>query len=397
MITSPEQVVSQVLEPDERLIWSGTPDVEVMTKTMGGRKRRLHWTALIAVVVLIAGLMYTAPQTSGMLQSPLGSTWIIGAGLALATLLLGRLYYSTISKRYARSLVYGITDQRLLILENGKLELEFSPARVKWVERRERFGAPGLSDLIWEEHLVHRSGTSRITNPVQIESAKIGFKAQPGGEDLLQRIESWRQGHLEETVREAGDFVESRQETGRKKSATGGKRIKSPVLGFSIEAPEEWKAEVRRKKLEFGKTGVDWTANKWSTPEKSTDWNVIRLKNAVDTTVEVQVHETEPFNTLEAMANPRLPKSILKNMQLVDQEPEFALNGLEGFYLTRLLQGKGESEMVVGQTSNLAEWYQRQHVLHDGQRQYYILSMWPKEAPEQGEICQTIVSTLQAS
>jgi len=33
---------------------------------------------------------------------------------------------------------------------------------------------------------------------------------QPNGEDLLQRIESWRRGHLDEAAHEAKDFVESR-------------------------------------------------------------------------------------------------------------------------------------------------------------------------------------------
>jgi hypothetical protein len=127
---------------------------------------------------------------------------------------------------------------------------------------------------------------------------------------------------------------------------------------------------VRRKKLIFGKTGVDKTKNKWSTPDNSSDWNVVRLKNAVDSTVELQVNETPPLKTLAKMANPKLPKAILKNMQLADQEPEFAVNGLRGFYLTRLLQGKGESDMVVGLTSDLTEWYQCQHVLHDGKKEY---------------------------
>ena len=397
MTNHPEQILLQVLDPDEQLLWSGAPDVETMTKTMGGGKRRRHWTAPFAIAVLLAVALYIAPQALGMFQDRFGAAWVLVPLSVLAIWSLGNLFYSNISKRYARSLAYGITDKRLLILKSGKVELEFPPARVKWVERRDRVGAPGLSDVIWEEHPVRRSGDSRTTNPVTIESAKIGFKAQPNGEELVQRIESWRQGHQEETAREALQFVESRREAGRTKSDSGGRRIKNPVFGFSIEAPEEWDTEVRRKKLVFGKTGVDWTENKWSTPEASSDWNVLRLKNAVDSTVEIQVHETEPFNTLEAMVSPKLPKSILKNMELVDQESEFAVNGLEGFYLTRLLQGKGESEMVLGQTSDLTEWYQRQHVLHDGDRQYYILAMWPKEAPDQGEICETIVSTLNAS
>ncbi len=398
MATNPEQVVSQALESSEKLIWSGQPDVETMAKTMGRRHQRWNWRVPLAAAILIGGALYIAPQALRMFQDRFGAAWVLVVLSPLALALIINYLRSGRSRRYARSLAYGITDKRLLILEDGKVTLAFRPSQVKWAERRDRAGAPGLSDLIWEEHRLSSTGRSGGTNdPVQLEAARIGFKAQPNGEELLQRIESWRQGHLDATAREARDFVESRQENQGKPRPTGGRRIKSPALGFSIEAPEAWQVEVRRKKLIFGKTGVDWTENKWSSPDDSPDWNVVRLKNDVDSLVELQVHETPPINTLEQMANPKLPKAILKSMQLADQEPEFAVNGLRGFYLTRLLQGKGESGMALGETSDLAQWYQRQHVLHDGQRQYYVLSMWPKESPEQGEICEAIVSTLQAS
>ena len=39
----------------------------------------------------------------------------------------------------------------------------------------------------------------------------------------------------------------------------------------------------------------------------------------------------------------------------------------------------------------------RFHVFHDGQRQFYVESTWPKDAPAEGELCEAIVTTLEGS
>lgn len=304
---------------------------------------------------------------------------------------------------YVESLAYGITSQRLLILRDGVIEEEFTVSEVH-PKLHKRKNAPGFSDIIWGGwRWGEGTGTSgRNLSPFEIELNRVGFKALPDADIALQKIASWREAHVSDHAEKGQAFINSREQpaSSERPAACGetqseqrkdiGREISNPTLGFSIECPKEWTVKVRKRRLAFGKWGIEREAV-WSDEDALAKWNVVRLKSSLGTIVEVQVHKTQPINTFEKLVNSNI--GVAGVLELVDKNPQFTVNGLEGFYVTR--QTGGDSAAIFGKKINVPVMLTRLHVFHDGQRQFYVESTWSRDAPAEGLLCEAIVSTLQ--
>jgi hypothetical protein len=384
-----ESQIADVLEPGERLLWSGAPDQRAMVRGSTASNQLVAGLAIPAVAAAAAAVLRDT-LVAAWAQAPLAvlipSSFI--AFFAGLSLLRWRRF-----RRYAASLAYGLTDRRLLILRNGAVDRETSPGEVKHVERQDRRRAPGFSDLIWERLPPPSSssgGAVRNLDPVRRERLEVGLKALANGEEVLERIRAWRRGHEENAAEQARSFVESAGSSGGTATAAG-RTVRHPALGFRLGIPDGWSVQVRRRRLAFGQTGIE-KRQPWSRLEEATDWNVLRVANALDATVEVQVHEIEPQTTHDDVVGSRAARLLA--IEPVASERHVEINGIPGFSVTRRLGP--ETGGPLGANRSSVAWLQREWVLHDGRRQLYVTATWPESSPGQGTVCEAVVSTLRA-
>ncbi|GEM_PF-2635009 len=437
---TPELQVKRCLEKGEKLIWAGCPDPDAFQKGLvrpyfitthnafldNRLFRRLVKTILVIAFLVFFVVPIFTRDGGFVVATPFGDESTVLWILALPVIFYAFRYLNIFRRNdwkgrgyaHAKGLSYGITNKRLLILRDGVIEEEFTVAEVS-PKLNERLNAPGFGDIIWRKRrLRHRHNDTR-PSPYEIELARIGFKALPDAESVMQKIAAWRKGQVEEKAQEGEAFlknsersaedpgnssavdpeVESRREpekeadTKYSESATidqkVGRSIHNSTLGFSIEFPEQWEAKVRKRRLAFGKWGIEKEAV-WSDEDEMTQWNVVKVESELGSKVEVQVHKTKPINTFEKLVGANTGISGL--LELVEKNPDFRVNGLKGFYVTRSSAGGGS---LISKMAYAGETYTRLHVFHDGEKQYYVESNWRKDAPAEGKLCEKIVSSLK--
>lgn len=203
MSSSSNPDFSAILESDERLVWSGGPNREVMLKTMGKNKKRNYSFLLVLAAFIfvfgflnqgqIGGLMAGDPTESLTLESL--TPFLLGAVLLVGTLTFIFQVNARKSRRYVDSLAYAITNRRALIVYgDGKID-SFSPTELKEAKVEERMGAEGYYDIVWGSRGLP-SGTDGKAerNPLNWERTRIGFKALRDGPDIMARIERLQRG-----------------------------------------------------------------------------------------------------------------------------------------------------------------------------------------------------------
>ncbi len=416
---TPESQIDRCLEDGEKLIWAGRPDTQAFlnglfktgfgtgTRILGNPlTRRIFMSLFFGTIIAVSiswivenGILVVMnfSQINPVYLSPIIALFIFAAFRSGS--LMKTDSWNGREQDYVESLTYGITNQRLLILRDGAIEEEFTVVEVnpKLVERK---NAPGFSDIIWGGRVWGGSGVSHQRNPSAFyrELNRVGFKALPDADVVLQKIESWRTTHLQELEQGSQEFLNSKEQSptnGETQSGQGrriSREIKNTSLGFSIEYPQEWSAKVRKRRLAFGKWGIEKEAV-WSDEDELSKWNVVCVESSLDTKVEVQVHKIPPINTFDKLVNANTGISGIS--ELIDKNSDFSVNGLKGFYVTR--QTGGDSIPIVGQMINIPVSLTRYHIFHDGQRQFYVESTWPKDAPAEAKLCEAIVSTLKGT
>lgn len=423
---SPESQISRCLEQGETLSWAGKPDTKAFLKglfTTGfgannvilGNPLPRRIVAFFAFGAVIAILITWLVRKGILIPMEFSQLSPIYVGLFISLFVLAAFRKSSALKSsswngrerdYVESLTYGITSQRLLILRDGIIENEFTVSEVhpKLLERK---NAPGFSDIIWGGRQWGQGGGSdsrSTTSPFERELNRVGFKALADAEIALQRIDSWREAHVSELAEQGQAFINSREQpatTEERQSAPSeetqpdqskiiGREITNTTLGFSIECPKEWSVKVRKRRLAFGKWGLEKEAV-WSDEDELSKWNVLCVESSLGTKLEVQVHKTQPINTFEKLVSANV--GVAGVSELIDKNPAFTVNGLKGFYITR--QTGGDSVPFVGNLINIPVTLTRYHVFHDGQRQFYVESTWSRDAPAEGALCEAIVSTLK--
>lgn len=387
-----EHSLEAVLEPGERLLWSGAPDQAVMKKTLGKRKSSV-FNLVFFILVLGAIALGLRDQLPGIGQLnvtglAISSNMIVTVFVAIAFIAVIVFLKRWQTSAHVDNLAYGITDQRVLIVRKGKIMVSRKPSEIQWLELQERRGAKGFSDIIWEVQRAS-SSTDSTPSPLQRERARIGFKALPDGAAVMDRLERWRNRH-----KQAAQEI-TRAATQALQDGAPMERLRHPRMGFSIAIPPGWKQEVRVKKVVFGKTGVDMTADKWYAPERDDDWNVIRLTGPDNAEVIVEVAKSPPLAKYDDMANPKMPGFMKKVVKVVDSERHVSINGLQGFSVDQELSGMGDSKMALGQSSRRLQRLLRQLVLHDDAHQYYLIAAWSLGDEVQQAACEALLASFE--
>ncbi len=398
--------IEAVLNPGERLEWSGGPDQEVMKKTLGRRRRRfpLLGVAVLAIIAVIAFSSSEDLDSSGLLAAAGGQ--VAGGfdpaylGLLLVPVFAGLILY--LNRRQAsehvENLSFGITDQRVLIVRKGEVIESWSPAELQHYEMNERIGATGFHDIIWDHRPVPSSSDER-PSPLQIERSRVGFKALADGPAVLSLLDAWRTRHTGEAEQDARSLL------AQDATDSGAfERLRHPASGFSIECPVRWQTQVRRKKVIFGKFGIDTTQNDWYMPERDSDWNVVLTKDATNSEVLLEVAQTPPTVTLKSMTESRALKTFARDAEILAEQADLEIGGLEGFAFSMRLPSRYR-QMVAspGQVQRNARDRDderfiviHQAVVHDGRRQFYLRAIWEDGADLQEQVCRRIIGSLQA-
>lgn len=389
--------IEHLLDSNEKVIWSGQPDLQAMTKT-AHRGKHKPWMLQLVAVLLIVWVVYKYLNPTGD-GSPMGWMALVVGGSAVG------MYFMSVNLgksliRWARPLAYAITDKRVLIFRNGAIEKAFTQGDVQQVILIPRKGVEGFSDIVWEKEAWKASGKSgAYPSPLKQEQLETGFKALADGEVVKRILDTWVKQQASVTQQQDDEFIDKKRADSFIEEATDGVanvsgaiNYLSPVYGFSLEFPDSWQVTSRYRKLPFGKWGIEREA-KWSVPVAKPKWNVIRGQNESKTYVEIQVQKVEPFNTLESLMNTSSIAGMLGSGEVTDHEASITINGIAGFCITRHCGG-GASILPAQVQGMLSDWNMRQYILHDGQYQYYIEAMWLDEAPGQQEVCEAVVATL---
>ena len=398
---STDSPVNLVLNKNEKIIWSGQPDLQAVANTAypGKRLLWLHKYISLGLVAWIAYTLWNQWQNQGGTYD-----WrlLLVVGITALGFFFSSIHSNSQLMRWMEQLSYVITNKRVLILRKGAVENEYSQSDVMQASLIPRKGAPGFSDVIWAKKVGstshHNGGFPR---PLKQEKLLTGFKALADSEGVMQILDDWiaeqkTTTHLEDTAFVNSKITGNEKEKGVNENTESARteKLTSPVYGFSIEFPATWEITSRYRKLAFGKWGIEREAT-WSKPAAKPKWNVIHGQNESKTYVEIQVQKVAPFNTLESIMDTSKAASLLGTGEVTDHDPSVVINGIPGFYVTRHL-GNTDSILPSQIQEKLAHWYKREYILHDGKYQYYIEAMWPSDDPAQREICEIIIATLKA-
>lgn len=391
-------VIEKKLGSDEKIVWTGKPDLQAIKKT-AYRGRPRPWQLGLCAVVLLAWLATTFWNQTGDGSAGDLRLLIVGGSAILCFFMMFKVNDRVV--RWAQPLGYAITDKRVLIFRNGEIENDYSQGDVRQASVIPRRKVEGFSDIIWEQRAVTTGSSNRYPSPLAQEKARTGFRALADGEAVMQKLDAWVTQQADITQRQDDEFIDRKSSDavaeedkapGSAASISNTAKYISPRYGFSIEFPDTWEIVSRYRKLAFGKWGIE-REPKWSVPDAKPKWNVIRGKNQSKTHVEVQVQKVAPFNTLQSIKNTSAAASMLGTGEVIDHEASATINGIPGFYVTRKLAA--EASILPSQIQEkLSSWNMRQYILHDGQYQYYIEAMWLVDSPGQLEVCEAVVATL---
>lgn len=197
-----EQTVARVLEPGEKILWSGRPNLEVIMEQYSRHRRRGGILGLVVMVIAVVWIIQESDLSNILPILAFDPRFLWGlAVMFLLVALLHTFKFDAKSRlqRHFRVLTYAMTDRRLLILEGRKLQMvgpkaaSYTPEQIHEPHIRER--ASGYADVIFAEHS-RGSGVRAGSDPIQRERRFVGFKAQPNAQEIKQRIEERNCGRL---------------------------------------------------------------------------------------------------------------------------------------------------------------------------------------------------------
>lgn len=147
------RVLAPALHPGERLLWCGKPDSkEVAARRLPAVGIGLVWATLAAPFVVL--WENWARQHQGGLVEALGSVPGLLTGLFVLSLLASWLA-PVVSYLLAWRTVYGVTDQRIIILWSFLVRLARSYDRSDRACVAACYAGPGKGDLIFGRRQVH--------------------------------------------------------------------------------------------------------------------------------------------------------------------------------------------------------------------------------------------------
>ena len=377
----PKDMVRDVLEPGEELLWYGGPDIEAGAE--GGRRGGA--AGFLVVLAGVVGLTYYQTNRMGM---SVGETFrlilannpmaLYGLAAVFALLIAARVFGFDSRGRLRRHFAkhaYGLTDRRVIVVE-GKSVTSFRGDQLDQPRVVER--ANGYDDVIFGTRRVGAGTDGRTRDPIRLEQRTIGFKAIPNAEEIRGRLVEWIEGEIAESAESVTDFVESQAEgTSIGFAAKAGTNtVRHAGSGMTIDYPDEWSVQVRKKKKPFGKTFLD--SEKWKELHESHDWTLIRLEGPLGCTVDAEVFETPPTAEYDSMVNSRLASLM---GEVIDSDPMYEQNGLRGFTVARRSPVQANAATGTAGIASVVTPF-RYTVLHDGRYQITLISKWPENSPE---------------
>jgi len=203
--------IQGLLDKGETIIWSGQPDLQAIKNTRHAGTGIMNKLMSIFVVGIFLWLVLD-PSTTWNTGPIMNYIWIaaIAGGLWLA---YSRLFANPKKlRRWAESLAYVISNRRILIIKDGKIDQAFTLSDVLQTRLCERKGAPGFNDLIWEKRAIDRrasSGNIRYVSPLEWEQAETGFKALADADSVKHILDDWIHTQKNTTQRADNNFISS--------------------------------------------------------------------------------------------------------------------------------------------------------------------------------------------
>jgi hypothetical protein len=375
-----EERLARVLEPDEKVIWTGRPNVDTVVDAWASRRKRAG--VVIIVVIAVAGLWGLSQRLGGSIPDLLDAIGPVIrdpenlVALAVPILLVTMIYVFKLDNRsslnrYLHSLGYAITNRRLLVLEGDKLKESYPPERLRMPRVDQR--APGYADVIFGKR---RSGSRPSAGgPVARERRHVGFKALPNAREIMHLIDQWLSDYLKQGAEDVAEFVEVAERARLRDPSSAIQRIRFPEIGLELAAPAQWTVRVRWKKKPQGKFFLD--REDWRELSAADRWNVVEIEGPRPCKLEIEAFATEPTVTFEELAQSKLASSTLG--PVVDADAELEINGLRGFCVThrseRRMDPATNESFLAAIVAPL-----RFTVLHDGRHQVFVTASWPENS-----------------
>jgi hypothetical protein len=373
---SADQIVARHVGSDEKILWAGRPNVDVMRKhgapKSGGGTRMLVLFVFIASAVFLASQVSTGlplPRTtedviSLLRQNPVPVAAMLGI-IVLGFIVRARGWDPAASHaRWAQTLVYAITDRRILIIEDGRVGWELGP---------EDFGEPRIRDRGEGYADIEFQGTSQSIQARGKDRRSIAFKALSNAAEIKHKIDAWRSGIREREEAEVAGFVDSRA----RPSAPGTEGVtvvRNPNFGLTVSVPDTWKVEVRKRRKPYGKVFLD--LEKWKRPEELSDWNVIKAEGDFHTSIEINIdHVRKMLVPYQKARNSTLANSIAG--KVIETDEALRWGRFEGYSVTRdhVVVESGQTKSDKNRPA-----VNRYIMLHDGQVQVGVNMVWPDDS-----------------
>ena len=421
MAESAEQVVRQILEPGEKVEWTGRPHLETLQLPAKRYKKRRLLTRLLAIPIYLVAIYFGLKfllsrlgfenlqqvdelkqflEDEGLMERLVPAA--IGLGvviLIIIVLLVGSKHFklgrADMHAKWARSLTYAITNRRLLILEGENIAFQFQPENLSEVRIRER--TPGYADVIVREldedrQVLGKKRVGRELRPTHRSNhSYIGFKALPNAEAIKSRIENWVEAHTASAAKEVEDFVRDTRPTRRRDQPRGSVEVVNQQFGLRLHVPEEWEIKVRSRPRPYGRVFLD--NENWQPIEAEYDWNVVRVEGPAHASIEVHLDEVpEPVTTYEQTTGSKLAKFL--GVKYLESDPALEWDRFTGYSVTHR---KMVSELGVSGASGDHERpaLSKSATLHDGRLQLGVITTWPEGSDDLRQAVEKIASTMQ--
>ena len=370
---SAEQVVGRHIDSEETILWAGRPNVNLIPQesnaNTGGGARFLILLIFIAAVIYTAnqgGAGVPLPRTSSevfelMAQNPVPVAVLLGM-IALWFFVRAKGWKPGASHaNWLQTLVYAITDRRVLIIEDGKIGRQLGP---------EDFGALRVRDCGEGHADIDFQITSQAILGRGKDRRHFVFMALPNAADVKHRIEAWRNEFRQREESEVASFVDNRAGSSGP-GESGVTVVRNPEFGLTMSAPETWKIEVRKRRKPYGKVFLD--LEKWQRPEDLSDWNVLRAEGDFHASIEIHLDRVpKPVIPYEKALNSTIAGSVVG--KVIESDEALRWGRFSGHSVTR-----GQVVVDSGHTKidRNRPTVNRYIVLHDGQIQIGVNMTWP--------------------